>query len=56
MTECGVQAALACTEQAADKPDDEPESLGCDPQLEKLFVWRRLTPELSRAAKRRRLE
>ena len=60
------QRVTSGDKQAADKNRGVPWRLGCDPQLEKLSVWRRLTPELSRpargepggaeAAKRARLE
>ena len=48
----GVQLLSSCTEYVADKECKlQWRSVG-DPHVEKIFVWRRLTPELSRAAAR----
>ena len=48
----GVQLLSSCTEYVADKECKlQWRSVG-DPHVEKSFVWRRLTPELSRAALR----
>ena len=48
----GVQLLSSCTEYVADKECRlQWRSVG-DPHVEKIFVWRRLTPELSRTAAR----
>jgi hypothetical protein len=48
----GVQLLSSCTEYVADGHCElQPRSVG-DPHVEKIFVWRRLTPELSRTAAR----
>ena len=47
-----MQLLSSCTEYVADKECKlQWRSVG-DPHVEKIFVWRRLTPELSRAAAR----
>ena len=51
----GVQLLSSCTEYVADKECKlQWRSVG-DPHVEKIFVWRRLTPELRRTALRRRV-
>ena len=48
----GVQLLSSCTEYVADKEFKlQWRSVG-DPHVEKILVWRRLTPELSRTAAR----
>ena len=49
-------AALGCAKHAADARREVRERLVVNLQVQEIFVWRCLTPELSRAAKRRRLE
>ena len=43
---------LACTEHVADKNQELRWRVVGDPHVEMFFVWRRLTPELSRTAAR----
>nr|CAS02781.1 putative integron gene cassette protein [uncultured bacterium] len=52
VTTDGVQLRSSCTEYVADGCCElQRRSVG-DPHVEKILVWRRLTPELSRTAAR----
>ena len=47
-----MQLLSSCTEYVADWHYEMSCCLVGDPHVEKIFVWRRLTPELSRTAAR----
>ena len=48
----GVQPLLGCTEKAADVLNEWRGRLVANPHVDKIYVWRCLTPELSRTAAR----